>query len=135
MIHEVLPSDVEYVKGMLDESHSDGEILASLAARGLEPAKAAELVDTLRHGQTPYIPFPPGLPVARHHSDVSGRASNSPTQGKRHVSRGNSHWEKPKSIARSFWVVVLAVSFAIAIGYVLLQIARELAHIGVQPDI
>ncbi|HOC56099.1 MAG TPA: hypothetical protein PKI20_10795 [Verrucomicrobiota bacterium] len=135
MIHEILPSDVEFAKGMLDASHSDEEIRTSLAARGIEPAKAAALVDTLRHGQTPHIPFPPGLPVARHHHEASPSASNSPPPEKRHVSREHFHRNKLKASARWLWVVVVAVIFTVAIGYVLLQVVGVVTHMGVQQDI
>lgn len=135
MIHEILPSDVELAKGMLDASHSDQEILASLAARGIAPAKAVELVDTLRRGQTPHIPFPPGLPVARHRREASPRASHSSPPEKRHVSREHSHRNKLKASARWLWVVVVAVIFTVAIGYVLFQIVGVVSHMGVQRDI
>jgi len=53
MIREILPSDVEFTKGMVNSSRSDAEILTCLAARGLDPDKAAHLLDDLRHGREP----------------------------------------------------------------------------------
>jgi len=61
MTHDILPSDVECAKAMLDSSHSDAEILAFLATRGIEPAKAGGLVDDLRHGRHPSVQLPFGL--------------------------------------------------------------------------
>jgi hypothetical protein len=58
MIHEIVSSDVEFARGMMDSGHPDTELLAYLATRGLDPAKAAQLVDDLRHGREPSAQLP-----------------------------------------------------------------------------
>ena len=58
MIHEIVSSDVDFARGMMGSGHPDAEILAYLASRGLDPAKAAQLVVDLRHGRKPDTQLP-----------------------------------------------------------------------------
>ena len=111
----------------MDSGHSDTEILASLASRGLEPAKAAQLVDDLRHGRKPsaHLPFefrPAG------HSAV----------GKREAARGEAHHAPPAYRQRSgsgkrkrsaipWWFVILIGIALLALGYVLLETGANIS--------
>jgi hypothetical protein len=63
MIRETLSSDIELAQRMLKFRHSDGEIVALLTSRGIEPAlvelgreAASRSTETIKHK----LPPPPG---------------------------------------------------------------------------
>jgi hypothetical protein len=110
MIHEILPSDVEFARGMLDSARSDAEILSFLASRGIEPAKAAELLDDLRHGRTPDVPV--AFMLGQRHEPADAVRSPLPA-AQPHRAHGRKHRH------RSFpwWFVLLLGIFLLALGY------------------
>lgn len=118
MIHEILSSDVELAKGMLESSHSDAEILGYLASRGIDPAKAIELLDNLRHGKKPDTPmvFVPG--GARHPATESGRAlvadASPAAESRRRHSHSRRRYKQPRM---PWWLILLAATFILALAY------------------
>jgi hypothetical protein len=134
MIHEIVSSDVDFARGMMDSGRSDTEILAYLASRGLEPAKAAELMDDLRHGRTPSakLPFelrPPG------HRAVGGRGTaRGEAHPAQHAYRNLSGSWKRKLSAIPWWFVVLVGIALFALGYVLLEAGSRLSREGIDKD-
>ena len=118
MIHDILSSDVDFAKGMMNASHSDAEILVYLASRGLEPANAAHLVDDLRHGRKPSVRLPSEFRPAGH-SAVGGRGlankEAAPAQHS-HPSRSGSRKHRRSDIP--WWFIILAGIALLAFGYV-----------------
>ena len=134
MIHEILPSDVELARGMLDASHSDAEILANLASRGIEPAKAAELVDDLRHGRTPRTECPYQLAATGRRQKPRPEATDPQVPQKPDSPHGRSHRKPHKRSAIPWWFAVLALIFILAIGYALFEAGRAVTRSGMQQD-
>jgi len=128
MIREILSSDVEFAQGMLEASHSDAEILASLAARGLEPAKAAGLLDDLRHGRKPraQLAFVPGpvIPRAAKGLEPAGASAiRSPEP-----SRKRLHRKKHRRKGIPWGFILVALIFIGALGYTLIQLQAYLSR-------
>lgn len=117
MIHEILSSDVEFAQGMLDSSHPDAEILTSLASRGIEPAKAAQLLDDLRHGRDPGIQVQFALgSTARRATREPGRTTEDAPQAAGSPQPHSRH-RKHKRFGASWWFVLLVVIFLWALWY------------------
>ena len=51
MTRDVLGSDVDYARRLIDADCTDSSIVAALVWRGVDSAKAAQLVETLRCGR------------------------------------------------------------------------------------
>lgn len=134
MIHEILPSDVELVRGMLEASHSDAEILANLASRGIEPAKAAELVDDLHHGRTPSTQCPYELAATGRRQTLRTEATDPQVPQKPDSPHVRSHRKAHKRSIIPWWFTVLALIFILAIGYALFEAGRAVSHSGMQQD-
>lgn len=113
MIRELLSTDVEFAKGLLARSHSDKEILDSLAARSIEPAAAAKLVDDLRHGREPNFHVQPPLPsnVQRNTPKPKAVLETTPTL------RPPARHRRPRPRGGAWWVVLLAIVFLWALWY------------------
>ena len=125
MIRELLSSDVEFAQGMLNSSHSDAEILASLTLRGIEPAKAAELLDELRHGRKPsvllaFLPGVEGSPQAGGPRPGGADAPPTPEPPHKHAHRG-SHQRN----GVSWWFIFLMVLFILALGYAYVEMGSD----------
>ena len=127
MIHEILSSDVDFAKGLIDSGHSDPEILASLASRGLDPAQAAQLLDDLRHDRKPSANLPfdfrPANPGAVRTRDVAREESHRAPPARRHRSRRGKH----KRSGIPWWFIVLVCVAVFALGYVLVQTGRGIS--------
>jgi hypothetical protein len=134
MIHEILPTDVEFAKAMLHSSHSDAEILACLASRGLEPTKAAALVDDLRHGRTPTVQ----LPFAAGQSPPA--ANSRPLPAVRHTApqppppQSRPHKHSHRRGGLPWWFVLLILIFVGALGYVLCEAGGCMSKVTVPHD-
>ena len=117
MIHEILPSDVEFAREMLHGSHSDAEILTALASRGIEPARATELVEDLRHGRKPsfQVQFGPGSSAHRAKRGP-GTATEDPRQAAGSPKPHSRH-RRHKRSGGAWWFVLLAVIFVWALWY------------------
>ena len=128
MIHEVLPSDVELAQGMLNDSYSDAQILAALTSRSIEPVKAAQLVDDLRHGR------PPRVQVSFALGSTTHRVTSGPTTPKDDApqtadsrpphSRHRSH----KRGSGSWWIALLVVIGLWALWYVWVKAGAEVSQ-------
>jgi hypothetical protein len=134
MIHEIVSSDVDFARGLMDSGHSDTEILANLASRGVEPAKAAQLVEDLRHGRKPSAQLPsefrpPGSSAVGDRRTARGEATQA-----RHSHRRRSGSGKHQRSAIPWWFVILAGIALLALGYVLLETGTHLATEGVNQD-
>jgi hypothetical protein len=117
MIHEILSSDVEFARGMLNAHHSDAEVLTSLSARGVEAAKAAQLLDDLRHGREPSIHVPFALastarPGAREPATTAKDAPPAAASPPPH-----SSYRPHRRSGVSWWFVVLLGLFLWALWY------------------
>jgi hypothetical protein len=51
MTHNILLADIDYARRQLKLNAAEAAIVAGLVTRGIEPAKAAQLVDDLRNGR------------------------------------------------------------------------------------
>jgi hypothetical protein len=120
MIHEIVSSDVELARGMMDSGRSDTEILAYLASRSVEPAKAAQLVDDLRHGRQPSTQLPFEFRPAAHHAVAGRRTATAEAQPAQPSHRKRSGSGKHKRSAIPWWFVVLVAITLLALGYLLL---------------
>ena len=121
MIREILPSDVEFARGMINSSHSDAEILASLSLRGIEPARAAELVNDLRHGRQPIgdLSFLP--PSGGHRVQRQARATKNKAYWEEAASPKRSHTGKHRHAGTPWWFVLLILIFVGALVYAWLE--------------
>jgi hypothetical protein len=126
MIHEILASDVEFAQGMINSSHSDPEILAYLTSRGIESARAAELLDDLHHGRKPNIkvPFVPGAGSAPAGSPAPTRRAETPQQNHQAL-RKHVHKGKHKRHGMPWWFVLMVVIFILALGYAFLEMGAN----------
>lgn len=131
MTHDILPSDVECAKAMLESSHSDAEILAFLATRGIEPTKAGGLVDDLRHGRHPVaqLPFGPGRssPGATARAPVA--AGDAPPQSRSPKRRPHRRHRRSREL---WWFAVVAIIFLLALGYALFEGWTAATRISIQ---
>ena len=125
MIHEILSSDVEFARGMINSSHSDAEIVAYLTSRGIHAAKAAELLDDLRHGRKPnaQLAFVPGAvsspPTNR---PRPAGADAPPTQ---ESPRSHSHRGRIKHNGLPWWFILMVVIFILALGYAFFELGTD----------
>jgi hypothetical protein len=125
MIHEILAADVEFARSMINSSHSDAEILAYLASRGLDPTQAAQLVDDLRHGrqpsvQLPVVPFP-----ASHHTPRGTRGAGTHLHHEYHPPRPQSRSGRHRRSGIPWWFVLLVLIFGGALLYAFLEGGKE----------
>jgi hypothetical protein len=126
MIHEILSSDVEFAKGMLSSSHSDVEILAYLTSRGIEPAKAANLLDDLRHGRKPSAELAFVLGLGRYPATDRPRSAGAEVPltleaRRRHPHRRRSH----RHYGVPWWFILLALIFIVALGYAFFEMGSD----------
>jgi hypothetical protein len=134
MIHEIVSSDVEFARGMMDSGHPDTELLAYLATRGLDPAKAAQLVDDLRHGRESSAQLPYELRPASPSAIGSRETPRGAAQPAPHPHRKRSGSRKHTLSAIPWWFVILVGCALLALGYVLVQTGDGLATEGVNKD-
>jgi hypothetical protein len=125
MIHETLAADVEFARSMINSSHSDAEILAHLASRGLEPTQAAHLVEDLRHGrqpsvQLPVVPFPAG-----HHTPGRAKGARTHSHHEYHPPRPQSRSGSHRRSGIPWWFVLLVLVFGGALLYAFLEAGKE----------
>jgi hypothetical protein len=125
MIREILSSDVEFAKGMLNASHSDAEILAYLTSRGLEPAKAAALLDDLRHGRKPnaQLAFVPGADSSPSTNRPRPAEANAPPTTE--SPQKHSHRRRYKRNGVPWWLIILVFIFILALGYAFLEMGSD----------
>ena len=126
MISEILTSDVEFARGMLSSNHSDTETLAYLTSRGIEPVKAANLLDDLRHGREPSAQFAYALGVRMSPSAGGPRSAGAdalPTSEtpRRHAHRKRTH-QRP---GVPWWFILLALIFIAALGYAIFEMGAD----------
>jgi hypothetical protein len=117
MIHEILPSDVEFAREMLHASHSDAEILTALASRGIEPARAAQLVEDLRHGRKPnsQAQFALGSSARRPKREPGTATEDAPPAAG--SQQPHSRHRRHNRSGVSWWFVLLVVIFLWALWY------------------
>ena len=107
MIHEVLQSDVEVARRLISSGHPDPEIVVALTSRGIEPAKATQLLDDLHHGRRPavqvlVVPRPSGDGAVGSPGTARGDA---PQEKHSHGSRSRGGKHHPSGIP--WWFVIL----------------------------
>lgn len=113
---------------MFKASHSDAEILVHLTFRGIEPSKAARLVDDLRHGrepsaQLPFVPSVDGGPATERPRQAEAGAIQQAERLRRH-----SHSGTHKRKVVPGWFILLAVVFILALGYGMLELVNQLTR-------
>ena len=126
MIREILSSDVELARRMLNSNHSDAEILACLTSRGVEPVKAANLLDDLNHGREPsaQLAYVLGVRVSPSSSgpqSVGADALPTSETPRKHAHRSGSH-ARP---GVPWWFILLALIFMVALGYALFEMGPD----------
>jgi hypothetical protein len=121
MIHEILPSDVEFARGMINAGHSDEEIVSHLTSRSLERAKAAELLQDLRQGRSPPVQLAYVPEAGMRHGHRRHRATR-PVEAhpQRRSSRGRHGRRR-----FSWWFLLMLVIFAWALGYAYLHLGSD----------
>jgi hypothetical protein len=110
MIREILSSDVEAARRLLEGCHSDAEILAYLQSRSIEPAKAAELLADLRQGRPVKVELLPPLGTGGGPETIHGA---------HHHHHHHHHKHGRQDIP--WWFVLLGAIFLGALGYCLLE--------------
>ena len=68
MTHDILQSDIALATRLMGDQRPDEEILRALVYRGVDPAKAAKLLDDLHSGRKPEVrpPLPSEMTLPRH---------------------------------------------------------------------
>ena len=126
MSHETSASDIEFAQGMLNAGCSDAEVLASLTSRGIEPAKAAELLDEVRHDRTPSrdgteAPGRSGSHHRHRRRRVSSHAHGRLESPSKHSYRGRKY----KGPSGLWWFVPVALIFIIALVYAFVEVGAD----------
>jgi hypothetical protein len=85
MTHDILQSDIILATKLVADQLPDEEIILALVHRGVDPAKAANLLDDLRNGRKPTAqsPLPSEMSLSRRSRSRSashGASQNSPTR-------------------------------------------------------
>ena len=128
MIREIVPSDVDLAKGMINSNHSDAEILASLTLRGIEPARAGQLVDDLRHGRriASDLSFLPP-PDTHHGGHAKASTAKSKAYWEQPVAPKRAHSGKHRRAGTQWWLVFLIVVFVGALVYAWMNLGKQSA--------
>ncbi len=134
MIHEILPSDIEHARGMLEAGHSDTEICVNLTSRGVQPAKAAAVVEDLRHGRSPSVPLPDSLVPPHRSRRGEPHAAAHPAPKKPDSRHKHSHRRNHQRALIPWWFVLLVLAFLLALGYAMFLAGREVTHRGIQQE-
>ena len=125
MIHEVLASDVDFATGMMNSGHHDAEILTCLTSRGLEPAKAAALLQDLHEGRKPAITVTIAPEAGSAPGSQQRRRSGPSAAQKRPAPHHHSHRGRRKRRAATWWFILLVIIFAWAVGYAFLHLGSD----------
>jgi hypothetical protein len=149
MTNDILRTDIELATRLLEEKRPDDQIITALTFRGIDPARAAQVVDDLRNGREvktqTVLSTGSGLRRRSRTSDASREASQaqssrsskaeSPPKTPRH---GAAHHHKKPGIS---WVVpaLVVVLVAVVAGMVMVQRHRAAANsaslvLELQPD-
>ena len=134
MIHEILSSDVDFARAELNAERPDAEILAAFTSRGVERAKASQLLDDLQHGQVPVIqlpvvPVPPAVgAVGSRDTAGVGAAHAKRSHGKR------SGRSRHRHAAFQWWFIILVVVALVALGYLLLEASKSASKSAIETD-
>jgi hypothetical protein len=119
MTHDILPSDVAFARGLLKGIQPDSEIINSLAARSIEPAKAAQLIDDLRHGRDPKVQMHFVL-------GVRPKEANPPATPQVPVTAPSAPRRKKHKRSRvSWWAIALGMIVLWAIWYAWLKLGAD----------
>jgi hypothetical protein len=110
MTGDVLPSDVEFARGLLNSSLSDPEILEHLLTRGIDRDKAAQLLDDLRHGRKPQVQVHFAL-------GSTGRTQHRRPKPSRRNNLAQSGGSMRRRAVGLWWFILIAVIFCCVIGY------------------
>ena len=133
MTHDILPSDVDFARAMLDSNHPEAEILAFLVSRGIEAAKAGSLIDDLRHGRHPsaQLPFGPGEGRPGATAKAPAAAGDAPPHSRLPQSRPHRRHRRSRV---PWWFVGVMIIFVLALGYALFEAWNAANRMGVQQD-
>ena len=134
MIHEILTSDITFAQGMMNSGHPDAEILAYLASRSLDPAKAALVVDDLRHGRKPKAQLPSDILSVGHNAAGGPATANRNAPPAQHSHHKRSGSRKPRGSGIPWWFVILFLIAAIAFGYVFMEAGSSLSTDGANTE-
>jgi hypothetical protein len=117
MVHDVLQSDIEFARALMQSNQADTEVVSALCRRGVEPAKASRLVEDLRNN-VPVTGTLPPLPGFR-----SERRRSRPAEPKRSEPVAETHTSERRSHHRRssipWWFLIIAAISIWAIGYCL----------------
>jgi hypothetical protein len=127
MTNEILQSDIELATKLKDDQRPDDEVLLALTHRGVDPGKAAQLLDDLRQGirPTPHSPVP--LDFAMGHrawltgvspGTGSARSSRSSRAKSRNGSSAQSAGQGRKRTAAFWLTIAIFVGLVITAGAV-----------------
>ena len=125
MIHEILPADVDFARSMITSSHTDPEILACLASRGVDPSHAAHLMDDLRHGRQPSVQVPIMPVPAGPRTPKGARAAGAHLRREYHPPRPHPRSGRHRGSGIPWWFVFLVLVFAGALIYAFLEAGRD----------
>ena len=115
MVRDVLHSDVEFGRRLVEENQADAQIIEALCRRGIDRSKAARLVEDLRQKRRPEVEAAaaPEL-VAAAHLPAGIEADTRKRRG--------------PSIAIPWWFLLLVAIFAGAVAYFFLQDGNVIEH-------
>ena len=128
MTNDILRTDIELATRLMDEKRPTEEIIAALVPRGIDRAKATQLVDDLRNGKNVDVQatLPMELGLSRRSRSKSGTqgsrqgqpAHSSQTESRREPSRRTSVHSHKKSAAP--WLIpALIVVLVVVVGGIL----------------
>ncbi len=131
MTHDILQTDIDLATKLMAEGRTDEEIVATLAQRRVDPAKAFQLVDDLRQGRK--VTAQPSLPaeftLRRSRSRSAGHQS--PTPPSTRVPKQEREPKRPSPPAvpagrkkpKLIWVIAGVILFLVivVVGSILFQ--------------
>jgi hypothetical protein len=134
MMHEILPSDVVFAREQLSCARPDTEILAALAARGVERVKANQLLDDLHHGRTPDAQ-PPVVPQPRGDDAVgSCGAAMGGAPHRRHSHGRRSRRSRHHRSGIPWWFLIVACIALLALLYLLFEVGTSASRNAIDED-
>ena len=129
MTHDILRSDIDLATRLRDDQRPDHEIISALVHRGVDPGKAAQLVDDLRKGikPTPQSSIPMEMTLPRRSRAKNVPPGKEPAQPSRSARTG-SRREPParptvsgRRNSAGFWLkAAIFAGLVIAAGSVIL---------------
>jgi len=115
MIHDILDSDVQFARGLIESNQPDAEVISALCRRGVEAVKASGLVTDLRRNLSVKGALAPArIPRAITQTPaIEGATALEPRKGEKRPRHRRS--------SVPWWFLIIAAIFLWALAYCVLH--------------